>query len=242
MRTPHGSCSLSASAAALGTLRSVPMMLRPLGAAAFLGLGLLCACSGGGSSTGGGGTSATGGQSGAMGGTHSGGSSGSPHAGSAGVAAGGSTGSPQAGAGGIVGSGGAGTGGAPMVCCLALPVCGQGETQFDNQADCPANSQCHSVSICCSTIWCASSSPSSDAGACNPDTEYNRHYVATSPSQCATARFACEANTTLFSNACGCGCEQPASCPQAVDCLPGPGPSDPLCADPTMCPFSIRAL
>ncbi|HTM46076.1 MAG TPA: hypothetical protein VL137_14040 [Polyangiaceae bacterium] len=213
------------------------MTFRLSAAALLLVLSFLCACSAGGTSAGGGGvagqSSMAGGQPGTSGGSHTG--------------AGGSTGSPNAGAGGAVASGGAmasggaGTGGAPMVCCLALPVCSPGETQFDNQVDCPANSQCHAVSICCSTIWCAGAS-SSDAGTCNRDAEYNRHYVATSVSECTTVRYACEANTTAFQNACGCGCEQPTSCPQAVDCMPGPGPSDPLCTDRTMCPFSIRAL
>jgi len=59
--------------------------------------------------------------------------------------------------------------------------------------------------------------------ACDATKEPNRKYVANSPEQCMLVRYACEANTTGFSNACGCGCEQAADCPAFINCMPGPG-------------------
>jgi hypothetical protein len=128
----------------------------------------------------------------------------------------------------------AGTGGA-VICCNAMPVCGSGEVQVSSVAACPSNAQCRSVSICCTTIWCARTD---DAGACNPTTEYNRHYVSTG--QCETIDYACPANTTMFGNACGCGCQQDASCPQYVDCEPGTGTLAPMCSNYNQCPYSTR--
>ena len=32
--------------------------------------------------------------------------------------------------------------------------------------------------------------------------------------------FVCPENTSYFSNACGCGCEQSQSCPQWINCMP----------------------
>lgn len=140
----------------------------------------------------------------------------------------------------VGGASSAGAGGA-VFCCNAMPVCGSGEVQVASQAACPANSQCHSISICCTTIWCAQVT-AQDAGTCNPSTEFNRHYAGTSPSQCQVIDYACPANTTMFSNTCGCGCQQDASCSQYVDCMPGPGTSNPLCSDSSRCPYTLRAL
>jgi hypothetical protein len=113
--------------------------------------------------------------------------------------------------------------------------------QIPSQADCPPDSQCRSLSICCSTIWCALIS-TADAGACDPSKEFNRHYVGSSPEECSLVDYACPENTTMFGNACGCGCQQDASCPQVVDCMPGPGTSNPLCSDSRQCPYTTRAL
>jgi hypothetical protein len=137
------------------------------------------------------------------------------------------------------GTGATGVGGA-VVCCLAMPVCNAGDTQIANQAACPPGAQCYSSSICCTQIWCAKAT--SDAGACNPSAEYNRTYAGTSPAQCALIDYSCPANTSMFSNPCGCGCEQAASCPHYVDCMPGPSTLNPLCSSSASCPYSIRAL
>lgn len=53
---------------------------------------------------------------------------------------------------------------------------------------------------------------------CDQKTEWWRHYVGTSPEMCMLIKFACVANTSYFANACGCGCEQSADCPQVLTC------------------------
>ncbi len=76
---------------------------------------------------------------------------------------------------------------------------------------------------------------------CDPSKEPNRKYVAHSPEQCMLVRYACEPNTVGFSNACGCGCEQPATCPAFINCMPGPGPSS-CAADRARCPYTPVAF
>ncbi|MFT3768349.1 MAG: hypothetical protein QM820_23115 [Minicystis sp.] len=71
---------------------------------------------------------------------------------------------------------------------------------------------------------------------CNPQSEWWRHYVADSPAECQVIDFACQPNTTMFANACGCGCEQDASCPKFFDCQP-PNQCD-LEKIMAECPFS----
>lgn len=69
---------------------------------------------------------------------------------------------------------------------------------------------------------------------CDPQKEWWRKYVTTTPDQCQVIRFTCPANTTYFSNACGCGCEQSTQCPQWINCMP---PTD-CSAERARCPFS----
>jgi hypothetical protein len=152
--------------------------------------------------------------------------------GAGGVIPGSGGGSGSGGAGPASGGAFGGSGGA-QVCCLALATCQFGDTQINGPSDCPAGAECYSNSICCTTVWCIRTTT------CNPAAEYNRNYVGSSPSQCAVIDFVCPAYTTYFSNQCGCGCEQDASCPQYVDCMPG-GPVDPLCAS-NNCPYTLRA-
>jgi len=71
---------------------------------------------------------------------------------------------------------------------------------------------------------------------CDPATELNRKYMG-DPSTCMLIRFACEPNTTMFSNDCGCGCEQPADCPEWINCMPGPS-STTCAALREKCPYS----
>jgi len=158
-----------------------------------------------------------------------------------------STGGKMGTSGGALASGGksslggsaSGVGG-EVVCCNGLPRCNGGDTQIASQSACPSGAQCYSVSLCCSQIWCARLP--SDASVCNPTAEYNRKYMGTSAAQCQVIKFACPTNTTMFSNSCGCGCEQPASCPEYVDCMPGPSPAtNSLCSD-SACPYTIRAM
>jgi hypothetical protein len=73
--------------------------------------------------------------------------------------------------------------------------------------------------------------------------EYNRNYVSLDTGACFVIFYGCPAFTDMFTNECGCGCEQRSSCPEWVNCEPGSSPRDPLCAmapdDP--CPFTERA-
>jgi hypothetical protein len=72
---------------------------------------------------------------------------------------------------------------------------------------------------------------------CDPAKEVNkRKYVGASTAQCAVIDFACTGNTTMFQNACGCGCEQDPSCPEWFDCMP-PSPCDPTQIK-DKCPYS----
>lgn len=43
----------------------------------------------------------------------------------------------------------------PEVCCDAAAVCGPGEQQISDPAECPAGASCRRVQVCCDTIWCA---------------------------------------------------------------------------------------
>ncbi len=82
------------------------------------------------------------------------------------------------------------------------------------------------------------------ACACNPDTEPYRSYAGKSPDACKAIDFMCPDNTTMFTNACGCGCEQSDQCPDFFDCMPGGVPMTADC-DPTleaMCPYSTVAM
>ncbi len=71
---------------------------------------------------------------------------------------------------------------------------------------------------------------------CDPGQEWYRDYVSKSPKECATISYACPENTTAFSNACGCGCEQDPSCPQWFDCMPPAGCNVPQIKK--QCPYS----
>ena len=85
-------------------------------------------------------------------------------------------------------------------------------------------------SIGCTKIGCA----------CNPDHEWARSYVGSSPQACAVIDFACPANTSMFQNECGCGCEQSLACPEFFGCEPGSGcDTDALAA---LCPYTTFAL
>jgi hypothetical protein len=71
---------------------------------------------------------------------------------------------------------------------------------------------------------------------CAPAAEWWRHYVGSSPEECAIIDYACPENTLAFSNSCGCGCEQSPECPNYFDCMP---PAS--CDEPELkkkCPYS----
>jgi hypothetical protein len=153
--------------------------------------------------------------------------------------------------GGSTATGGTGgTAGTGPGCCLAYPTCAPGEVE--HQGPCAPELGCRSVTICCSTIQCVPESPAtggsggtggdpSDAGvACDPELEHDRNYIG-DLELCARVDFDCAAPTKMFFSACGCGCEQDASCPPAFDCGPGERIAPELaCTEENLlrCPFS----
>ena len=119
--------------------------------------------------------------------------------------------------------------------CTAIPVCDPGDTEV--QGSCPPSVACYARTACGSTIVCSHGESS-----CNPESDYNRHYVSTDPNQCMVIDYMCPEETKPFSGPCGCGCEQDSNCPAYVDCMPGPTTSNPLCASDGRCPYTIRAM
>jgi hypothetical protein len=104
-----------------------------------------------------------------------------------------------------------------------------GATYFAGQSF-PSRDGCNTCTcypdstIGCTEIFCP----------CKPEVEWWRNYVAKSVSVCALIDYGCPSNTTLFSNECGCGCEQAQHCPRFL-----------LCATPedcALCPFSTRVI
>jgi hypothetical protein len=135
----------------------------------------------------------------------------------------------------------------PAATCNAIPVCDAGDHEITGECP-PSVIACYSRTLCGTTIRCISESGAGGEGGaggatCEPAAEYNRKYVATNPSTCQLIDYACPPATQGFQNACGCGCEQPGSCPEFVDCAPrvDTRPPDPLCADSGACPYTTRA-
>jgi hypothetical protein len=118
--------------------------------------------------------------------------------------------------------------------CDAFPVCDPGDQVIEG--DCPPDGSCYTRTLCGTTINCRDVE-------CDPDTEYNRQYVAMDPGTCALIDYSCPEYTTHFANDCGCGCEQDASCPRYFNCQPGPDPQ-PECSEERIarCPFSPIAI
>ena len=82
--------------------------------------------------------------------------------------------------------------------CAALPVCADGETQYDRKEDCPVGQECKESSICGVTIWCGEA-------------------VA-----CTTVVPECDAGEEQFDTkeACGEGCREETHCGATVYCRP----------------------
>jgi hypothetical protein len=126
--------------------------------------------------------------------------------------------------------------------CDAYPACDWGDEELAPGNGCPPGVYCYQRSMCGSTIACVSGGGAADGGSavsCNPDAEPHRYYVGGSPGECAVIDFACPSSTEYFGNDCGCGCEQDSSCPEWIDCMPGPDPN-PQCSQEFMdrCPYT----
>lgn len=129
-------------------------------------------------------------------------------------------------------------------CCAETPSCLGDEIQISGQSACKGNA-CHSVTTCCSTIWC-------DRVECIPSCKPGQYpmlgacpsaFGCTEHTQCDQT-VACywteDAGVVLDSGAVP---EDAAACPSYVDCSPTVPPSTPdaLCSDMTKCPSTIRA-
>jgi hypothetical protein len=146
--------------------------------------------------------------------------------------------SPAAGGSGAVGNTGnvaTNPGGAPSINSCVKARCDDGDT-LTNATCADTTNGCYTMGYCGLSITCTKPSV-----ACDRAAQYNRSYTEADVSRCSSIKFECVAGTQPFSDSCGCGCEQPATCPRYVDCMPG-GTSDPLCSNATSCPFTLRAL
>jgi hypothetical protein len=78
--------------------------------------------------------------------------------------------------------------------------------------------------------------PPAPASCCDPASEWMRRYLANEPASCSVPdALGCVAPTVPFVNDCGCGCEQPSSCPRFFDCTMQPCNADAIFAE---CPYS----
>ncbi|GMV42495.1 MAG: hypothetical protein AMXMBFR64_42110 [Myxococcales bacterium] len=126
-------------------------------------------------------------------------------------------------------------GGMAMCTLMACaPVCSYGGKNYEYGETFPSTDGCNTCTCMDGGVACTEM-----ACACDPKSEWWRKYVGSSPEQCMVIKYTCEPNTTGFSNACGCGCEQDPSCPEWFNCMPGPGapPCDPA-AIAAKCPYS----
>jgi hypothetical protein len=114
-------------------------------------------------------------------------------------------------------------------CTLGLcdPTCTYGGKKYTPGESFPSLDGCNTCTCTGTGVGCTKK-----ACACDPAKEWWRKYY--TPKECA-AGVACPAYTTPFQNACGCGCEQDASCPEWYDCMP-PSPCDP--DEMKKCPYS----
>jgi len=125
-----------------------------------------------------------------------------------------------------------------IVSCTAVwcAQCVYGGTSYPPGASYPSLDGCNT----CTCQPDGTSSCTKVACACDPTGEWWRKYVSESPSECMVIDYSCPINTTAFSNDCGCGCEEAASCPQSFDCMP-PKMCD-VAALMAECPYSVIAL
>jgi len=116
--------------------------------------------------------------------------------------------------------------------CDAIPICLDGELEVP---ECPEGSACVKREACGTVITCELQGEV----VCDLGPQPDRNYIGHSAVECELIDFTCPAHTTGFSDLCGCGCEQPESCPDWVDCAPGQE-LDPLCSSEE-CPYTLRA-
>jgi hypothetical protein len=96
----------------------------------------------------------------------------------------------------------------------------------------------------CNTCGCVSTGSGSaiactdEACKCDPSAEGYREYAATDPEKCKALDYACPPNTRMFTNECGCGCEQGVECPSFYKCLPDGTDMAECSSLPKTCPYT----
>lgn len=107
-------------------------------------------------------------------------------------------------------------GGVVSSTAVACLPCLYGGKEMPSGSTFPDRDGCNSCTCEQATVSCTKT-----ACACDPTKEWWRNYVATSGKECMLVDFACDNGTKPFSNDCGCGCEEPNTCPQFAQCDPG---------------------
>jgi hypothetical protein len=102
-----------------------------------------------------------------------------------------------------------------------LPCLYEGAWRYSNK-DFSDRDGCNTCSCYLGTVSCSAEPTCS----CDPPHEWWRSYVSTNPAECTALDYACEGELKPFSNACGCGCEEPTSCPEYAQCDAGVEPED----------------
>jgi hypothetical protein len=119
--------------------------------------------------------------------------------------------------------------------CTEKPSCDP--EQVTLSVGCLRGGICETRSACGKSIVCETKHQG-DA-ACNPGLFRHRVFAARAQS-CSAISIYCPKGSILFSDECGCGCEQPETCPEGVNCQPSGEIHSELC-DSTDCPFTGRA-
>lgn len=127
--------------------------------------------------------------------------------------------------------------GACQITSIPRDVCVYGGVEYQPGDEFPARDGCNTCT-CVDDPGNAASVACTDAACqCDPENEPHRNYIAEDPETCMLIDYACPGNTTMFSNECGCGCEQSAECPVEMDCSPMSGTcNEPLAA---RCPYTV---
>lgn len=118
--------------------------------------------------------------------------------------------------------------------CTEKPTCDPEQMSLPS---CLSGGICETRSACGKRVMCETFKVGSG---CQPGLD--KHYVyAAYAEDCPTFTIYCPAGSSPFVNDCGCGCEQPADCPDWVDCMPTTGSISHLCSTSAECPFTDRA-
>jgi hypothetical protein len=120
--------------------------------------------------------------------------------------------------------------------CTEKPACDEGQL---SSPICSGLGICETRSACGKSVVCESYPP--EGAACQPGLQRDRVFAA-APEQCSAFSIGCpEGSAPFVDEKCGCGCEQPADCPDSVNCQPTTsGETRSKLCDTEECPFTER--